>query len=51
MLLAAYHRLSASLPKMTGALRADPVAWYRENGLDVPSWLEETATNDTGKGF
>lgn len=45
------HSLSASLPKMIAALRADPVAWYRENGLEVPSWLEETATDPTGKGF
>jgi nucleoside-diphosphate-sugar epimerase len=36
--------LRATLPKMVAALKADPVGWYRENKLEVPSWLEEGAS-------
>ncbi|MBA3342855.1 MAG: NAD-dependent epimerase/dehydratase family protein [Gemmatimonadaceae bacterium] len=38
------HNLRGSIPDMVGALKADPLEWYRENKLDAPSWLEETAT-------
>ena len=31
------------LPGMVAALKADPFAWYRENGLDLPLWLRELA--------
>ncbi len=34
--------LRASLEKITGALLADPWAWYRENELPMPIWLQET---------
>jgi len=37
------HTLHGTLPKMIAALKTDPVAWYRENHLDVPSWLQEAA--------
>jgi nucleoside-diphosphate-sugar epimerase len=35
--------LRETLPKMVAALQADPLAWYRENDLEAPSGLEETA--------
>lgn len=31
-----HHRLDETLPLMIEALEADPVAWYRRHGLDVP---------------
>jgi nucleoside-diphosphate-sugar epimerase len=33
--------LGATLPKMVAALQADPVAFYRENQLELPSFLQE----------
>jgi nucleoside-diphosphate-sugar epimerase len=41
--------LRETLPKMVAALRADPLAWYRENKLKPPSELEEAA-QPAGKG-
>lgn len=35
------HRLIDTLPKMVGALEADPVAWYERHGMESPSNLEE----------
>lgn len=35
--------LRETLPKMVAALKADPPAWYRENGLEAPSRLLEFA--------
>jgi nucleoside-diphosphate-sugar epimerase/uncharacterized membrane protein len=35
--------LRGTLPKMVAALKADPVGWYRENDLQLPSELEKTA--------
>lgn len=32
--------LRATLPIMVAALKADPLAWYRENKLEPPGWLE-----------
>lgn len=32
--------LRDSLPKMVAALKRDPLAWYENNGLNPPSWLE-----------
>lgn len=32
--------LRTTLPLMVAALHADPVAWYRENKLTPPAWLE-----------
>lgn len=34
--------LRETLPAITAALLADPWAWYRENELPMPPWLEET---------
>jgi len=34
------YRLRAVLPKVVTALKADPWAWYRENELPMPAWLE-----------
>lgn len=33
--------LEETLPKMLYALRRDPVAWYKENGLPLPRFLKE----------
>jgi len=35
------HSLRETLPKMVAALKADPLAWYRDNDLDPPSSLTE----------
>ena len=35
--------LRETLPKMIPALKADPLAWYRENEIKAPLWLRETA--------
>jgi nucleoside-diphosphate-sugar epimerase len=40
--------LRDTLPKMIAALKVDPLGWYREHKLQVPSWLEEAA--EKGKG-
>jgi len=37
------QRLRETLPKVVAALKADPWAWYRENELQVPAWLEAVA--------
>jgi nucleoside-diphosphate-sugar epimerase len=37
------HAVLDRLPGMVAALKADPFAWYRENGLDLPLWLRELA--------
>jgi len=34
--------LRATLPLITAALLADPWAWYRENELPMPDWLQQT---------
>ena len=36
--------LRETLPKMVAALRADPLGWYRENGLVPPAELERTGS-------
>ncbi len=40
------HSLRDTLPKMIPALRADPLAWYRENEIKPPLWLRELAITD-----
>ncbi len=35
--------LRATLPAMVNRLKADPLAWYKENKMDPPSGLEEPA--------
>src|SRR6056297_4161949 len=37
------HRLRDTLPKMVEALKADPLGWYKANGLIVPHWLETSS--------
>jgi hypothetical protein len=39
------HTLRAALPGMIERLNADPPAWYRENKLDLPGWLEAEVSN------
>ena len=34
--------LRGTIPKMIAALKADPIGWYRENNLELPSQLVET---------
>ncbi|HUG69364.1 MAG TPA: NAD(P)-dependent oxidoreductase [Pirellulaceae bacterium] len=35
------HSLRATLPAMISALRQSPAIWYRENGLEPPSWIKD----------
>lgn len=35
------HSVRDTLPKMIPALKADPLAWYRENDIKSPLWLSE----------
>jgi len=35
--------LRDTLPKMIPSLKADPLAWYRENDIKPPLWLRELA--------
>lgn len=37
------HSLRDTLPTMIPALKADPLAWYRENEIKPPLWLTELA--------
>ncbi len=37
------HSLRNTLPKMIPALKADPLAWYRENEIKPPLWLRKLA--------
>ena len=37
------HTLRNTLPKMIPALKADPLAWYRQNEIKPPLWLRESA--------
>jgi nucleoside-diphosphate-sugar epimerase len=39
------RNLRAALPRMIEELRSDPRAWYLENKLELPHWLENEATN------
>ena len=36
--------LRDTLPRMVSALKADPLRFYNENKLEIPSWLERTVT-------
>lgn len=42
--------LRDTLPKMVAALKADPLGWYRENKLEPPSELEESAVETSPEG-
>jgi nucleoside-diphosphate-sugar epimerase len=35
--------LRQTMPKMVAALKADPLGWYRENELEPPLWLSDSA--------
>ena len=35
--------IRATLPKIIQALKDDPIAWYRDNGITPPPWLESAA--------
>lgn len=39
------HSLAETLPRMVAALLADPLAWYRTNKLEPPSWMNESASS------
>lgn len=39
--------LRETLAKMVMALKADPARWYRENKLEPPSWVDETAAGSS----
>ncbi|MGB4859196.1 MAG: heavy metal-binding domain-containing protein, partial [Dokdonella sp.] len=39
------HSLRETLPKMVAALKADPIAWYREQGLEPTSSMKKQAAN------
>lgn len=41
--------LRETIPKMVAALKADPIGWYRENGLELSSELAEQ--NEKAKGL
>ena len=34
------HFILDTLPALIGSLKADPLAWYRANGITPPPWLE-----------
>lgn len=38
------HSLREALPLMVSALKSDPVGFYKANKLEVPAWLESSAT-------
>jgi nucleoside-diphosphate-sugar epimerase len=42
--------LRATMPKMVAALKADPAAWYREHGLELPSSMPEPIAADADAG-
>jgi nucleoside-diphosphate-sugar epimerase len=33
--------LRETIPKMIAALKADPIKWYEENDLELPTWLKD----------
>ena len=41
------HQLKDELPKLVAALKNDPTAWYKTNGITPPAWLSDAA--DLGK--
>jgi nucleoside-diphosphate-sugar epimerase len=41
--------LRDALPRMISALKADPLAWYREHKLAMPSWLAEAPPTEPGE--
>ncbi|MEO5573662.1 MAG: NAD(P)-dependent oxidoreductase [Gammaproteobacteria bacterium] len=36
------HSLLDTLPQIIARLKAEPLAWYQDNKLDPPAWLEES---------
>lgn len=43
------HSLRDTLPLMIRTLKADPLAWYREHKLELPSWLAEVPQTRMGE--
>lgn len=41
--------LRETIPKMIAALRADPIKWYEENDLELPTWLKDQAGRPSDK--
>ena len=41
------HRLLDTLPDMVANLKADPLGWYRSNGITPPRWVERAAARQT----
>lgn len=39
------HRVLDTLPQMVAALKADPLAFHRENDLTPPLWLQDPSTS------
>lgn len=37
----ARHSIRETLPEMIENLKKDPAAWYRQNGITLPPWMEE----------
>ncbi len=37
------HAILDDLPDLIDALKRDPVAWYRANGITMPDWMEAVA--------
>ena len=44
------HSLRESLPKMIGAMKADPLGWYKEHKLKPPADLAEKSAGPTEAG-
>lgn len=41
------HRIADVLPQLVAALKRDPPAWYRANGITPPAWLSAAEEEDT----
>jgi len=44
------HSLRKTLPKMVAALKADPLGWYREHGLEPPASLKNKVVEHAAQG-
>ena len=45
------HSLRETMPKMVAALKADPLGWYREHGLELTPFLERQAERAASKAL
>jgi nucleoside-diphosphate-sugar epimerase len=41
--------LRETIPKMIAALKANPIKWYEENDLEVPTWLKDQVGRPSDK--